>query len=260
MRGLVNNWQGDFWYALSTLVMKDFRVRYRNMSLGMAWSVLNPLVMMSVLWFVFTKLYPAGRQEHFPLFVLCGLVPYNFFTISWVGSTISLIENAQLIKRVPVPREVIPIASVLSNCVQLSAQLGLVLVMAFAVGKGANIQWLWLPAIWGLFVVFVCGLGLLSAALDVYVRDLRYLVESANVVLFWLVPIWYPFSQIAPEYRSLYLYNPVAAIVLAMRNVMLEAQPPPPSLMWNLVWSSAFMLALGWFSFRFLKRRFYEYL
>ena len=256
----MKTWHGDFWYALSTLVMKDFRVRYRNMSLGVAWSLLNPLVMMSVLWFVFTKLYPAGRQEHFPLFVLCGLVPYNFFTISWVTATVSLVENAHLIKRVPVPREVIPIASVLANCVQLTAQLGLVMMMAFALGVGANAQWKWLPVIWVLFIGFVCGLGLLSAALDVYVRDLRYVVESANVVLFWLVPVWYGFEQIAPEYRTLYGYNPVAAMVLAMRRVMLDAQAPPASLLWNLALAAAFMLLLGAGTFRLLKRRFYEYL
>ncbi len=256
----MKTWHGDFWYALSTLVMKDFRVRYRNMSLGVAWSVLNPLVMMTTLWCVFTKIYPAGKEEHFPLFLLCGLVPYNFFAIAWVGATVSLIENAQLIKRVPVPREVIPIATVLSNCVQMGAQLGLVMVMAFVVGVGANVQWLWLPVIWLLYVGFVCGLGFLSAALNVYVRDLRYVVESVNVVLFWLVPIWYGFEQIAPEYRTIYAYNPVAAMAMAMRRVMLEAQPPGASLLWNLAFASVFMLVLGTVSFRLLKRRFYEYL
>ncbi|MBM3794938.1 MAG: ABC transporter permease, partial [Acidobacteria bacterium] len=136
--------------------MEDFRVGYRNMSLGVGWSLLNPLVMMTVLWFVFMQLYPAGaRQPHFPLLVLCALVPYNFFTISWVGATVSLVENAQLIKRVPVPREIIPVASVLSNCVQMSAQPGLVLAMAFVLGVGANQQWIWLPVIWGLFMLFV---------------------------------------------------------------------------------------------------------
>lgn len=240
--------------------MKDFRVRYRNMSLGVAWSLLNPLVMMTVLWFVFTKLYPTGQQKHFPLFVLCGLVPYNFFAIAWVSSTMSLVESSHLIKRVPVPREVIPIASVFSNCVQLAAQLGLVLAMAFVLGVGANRYWVWLPVIWILFIGFVCGLGLVSAALDVYIRDLRYVVESVNVVLFWLVPIWYGFEQISPQFRTIYGYNPVAAMVMAMRRVMLDAQPPPASLLWNLSFASVFMLAFGMVAFRVMKRRFYEYL
>ena len=148
----------------------------------------------------------------------------------------------------------------LSFVTVIGGSLGLVLLMAFALGVGANAQWKWLPVIWIFFIGFVCGLGLLSAALDVYVRDLRYVVESANVVLFWLVPIWYGFEQIAPEFRTLYGYNPVAAMVLAMRRVMLDAQPPPASLLWNLAFSSAFMLVIGAGSFRLLKRRFYEYL
>ena len=77
---------------------------------------------------------------------------------------------------------------------------------------------------WLFFIGFVCGLGLLSAALDVYVRDLRYVVESVNLVLFWLVPIWYGFEQIAPEYRTLYGYNP-AAMVMAMRRVNWTRNP-----------------------------------
>jgi lipopolysaccharide transport system permease protein len=260
MVNLVKTWHGDFWYAMSALVMKDYRVRYRNMSLGVAWSVLNPLVMMTVLWFVFTKVYPSGNQKHFPLFLLCGLVPYNFFSIAWVGATVSLVENAQLIKRVAVPREVIPIASVISNCVQMGGQLGLVVAMAFVLGVGANLQWLWLPVIWFLYVSFVCGLGLLFAALDVYVRDLRYVVESVNLVLIWLVPVWYGFEQISPEYRVVYSYNPVAAMILAMRRIMLDGQPPPTSLLVNLAFAAVFMLVTGTVIFRLLKRRFYEYL
>jgi len=253
-------WTGDYPFVISNLVVKDFKVRYRNMSLGVLWSLLNPLVMMAVLTFIFTRIFPNPAIEHFPLFILCGLVPFNFFTQAWVAATTSLVDNSNLVKRVAVPRQVLPIAAVFSNGVHLSAQVALLLAMVLFYGKGINVYWAWLPVIWGLEVVFVCGLGLMFAAIDVFVRDMRYVVDSFNVVLFWLVPIFYPFSMIPERYVNLYQFNPVAALVLASRNILLEAKAPPNSLLYKLAISSLVMLVLGWFAFDKMKRRFYDHL
>ena len=227
------------------------------MSLGVFWSLLNPLVMMGVLTFVFTKVMPNPTVT--PLFLLCGLVPFNFFTIGWISGTSSLIENAGLVKRVPLPREVIPLASVLSNTLHLLIQIGLLLTLALLFGK-VNIYWLWLPLIWILEVILVCGLALIFSGLNVYTRDIRYVVESANMLLFWLVPIFYSFPSSSERFAVIYNYNPLAAVVFALRFILLEGVAPPASLLWRLAASALGVFALGFVVFRRLKRGFYNYL
>jgi homopolymeric O-antigen transport system permease protein len=255
-----NMWHGDYLFLLENLVLKDFRIRYRNMSLGVLWSLLNPLVMMTVLTFVFTRIQRNDDIRQFPVFVLCGLIPYSFFTLAWLSGTTSITDNTALIKRVPVPREVVPVAAVLSNCVHLGIQLLLLLSLVLAFGNRVNIYWLWLPVVWGLVIVFAAGAALLSSAIHVYVRDTRYVVESINVLLFWLVPIFYPFSVIPTRYADVYRFNPVAAVVLSLRNILLEGKAPLGSTLFNLALVSALAVLVGALVFRKLKGSFYEHI
>jgi ABC-type polysaccharide/polyol phosphate export permease len=121
-------------------------------------------------------------------------------------------------------------------------------------------QWLWLPAIWTLYVAFLCGLALGASAINVYIRDTRYVVESFNLILFWLVPIFYSFSIIPKKYATIYRFNPVAALVMAMRNIMIDGIAPPTSLMINLTLAACFSLTAGYLIFSRLKIAFYEHI
>jgi ABC-type polysaccharide/polyol phosphate export permease len=252
-------WQGDYSFLLHNLILKDFRIRYRSMSLGVFWSLLNPLVFMGVLTFVFTRIF-LNDIPYFALFVLCGIVPFNFFTLAWSGGTSSLWDNAGLVKRVPIPREIIPIASVLSNCVHLVIQIALLLGAAVVAGPGFNLQWLWLPLLWAPLIVAICGLSLLTSCLSVFNRDTRYVVESLNTVLFWLVPIFYAMSLVPAQYRGLYLLNPVAVLTLCLRSVLIEAKAPPLDLLLRLLAVSGVFLLMGLAAFRGMKGRLHDYL
>ena len=108
--------------------------------------------------------------------------------------------------------------------------------------------------------MFVCGVSLISSAISVFIRDTQYVVESFNLVLFYLVPIFYSFDIIPPKYAAVYRFNPVAALVMAMRNILIDNQPPAATLIENMVIAAAVALGVGLLVFGSLKRRFYEYI
>lgn len=247
-------------FLLQNLILRDFRIRYRNMSLGVFWSLLNPLVLMGVLTFIFTRIFPSPSIKNFGVFVLCGLVPFNFFTVAWVSGTTSLLNNAALVKRVRLPREIVPVSVVLANGIHFLIQIALLVAFVLGAGYGVNPNWLWLPFVFGMEVVFVCGLSLASSALDVFFRDVRYVVESTNTVLFWLVPIFYSFAIIPDQYKTVYQFNPIAAVVMACRLILLENRQPPLSLIWKLAFVSFLALAVGLMIFRRSKPKFADYL
>jgi ABC-type polysaccharide/polyol phosphate export permease len=247
-------------FLLQNLVLKDFRIRYRNMSLGVAWSVANPLLMMSILTFVFTRIFPNPSTHHFALSILCGLVPFNFYSLASSAGTTSLLDNNSLIKRVKCPRAVFPIASVFSTSLHLLIQFGLLIALTLLFGHQINRHWFWLPGILGMEVVFMCGVCLMTAPLDVYYRDVRYLVEASGLVMFWLVPIFYSLQMIPPGYHLAFTLNPITAAVVTVRQILMDAEAPSGGLIFQLCAVSLLFFGIGLAVFRSLERNLADYL
>jgi lipopolysaccharide transport system permease protein len=241
-------------FLLHNLVLKDFRIRYRNMSLGVLWSIANPLVMMGVLTFVFTRIYPNPSVPNFAVFILCGLVPFNFYTLALNAGTTSLLENQSLVKRVRCPRRIFPIAAVLSNCLHFVIQIGLLFVFVFGFGYRVNRFWPYLGLIWALEILFLSGLCLITSVLDVYYRDVRYLVEASNVVMFWLVPIFYTVEMVPQNVRTFYLLDPLAAVIVAGRDILLHGKAPSADLLGTLALVSMGCFVVGMVVFSQLER------
>jgi len=230
------------------------------MSLGMFWSLLNPLVLVGVYSFVFSKIFRNSSIEHFPLYLLIGVICYNYFSLAWTAGTYSLTSNAALVKRINVPREAIPVSTVLANAIHFVVQFSLVLGFTLWVGIPIGLSWLWLPFVVALLVLAVMGISLLTSALDVYFRDTRYIVESTVLVLFWLTPIFYTEKMVPEEYRSLYLLNPVTDAAIAMRQIIIEHRTPDLSALVYAIGTTCVLLVVGMAVFEQTKNRFADHL
>lgn len=223
----------DIWahrHALHNLIMKDFRIRYRNMSLGVIWSVLNPLVMLGILLIVFTVVYPQQGQPYFPVSVLLGLVSFNFVSLCVPAATKSVLDNAPLVKKVVFPRQILPVSVVLSQSIQVLVQFGLVVVFVLFYRVPPTTKFLFAPLIVAVLLLFVVGAGLLCSALNVIFRDTHYIIESLLTVLFWLSPVFYPLTIVHEKFPKwlfgLYILNPLAGCIEALRRVILQDRYP----------------------------------
>ncbi len=228
MRILADIWR--YRHALRSLVLKDFRVRYRNMSLGIFWSVLNPLIMLGVLVIVFSYIHPQRQTRFFPVFLLLGLVPFNFCSMVISTSTACILDHAHIIKKVAFPRVIIPLAVVYSQIIHLVMQLAVLFMFILLFRVPLHGTLVWLPLIYLVELVFLLGAAYLLSALNVFYRDVLYLVQSILTVMFWFTPIFYALPMVRtslhPALYQVYLLNPLAGCIDASRRAVLEGQAP----------------------------------
>ncbi|MDQ7030726.1 MAG: ABC transporter permease [Ardenticatenia bacterium] len=215
---------------LWSLVMRDLKVRYKNSILGVGWSLLNPLLMMLVFTVVFTVFWPNNQVTNFPAFVLTGLLPWNLFQASVMGSAYSIVGNANLVKKVYFPREVLPMAVVLSNVVNFLLALLVLFPILWASGIPLTRHALWVPIILVIQVAFTVGLAFIFSTLNVFYRDTVMILDVGLLAWFFLTPIFYPMEFIPatktlmgitlPVHRLVRWLNPMASIVDAYRIVL----------------------------------------
>jgi len=193
--------------------------------LGFFWSLLNPLLMMLVLFFVFSVIFRI-QIEHFPIFLLAGILPWHFFSIVFADSTKTIIDNANLIKKIYFPREVLIISIILSNLVNFL--LSLIVLFAFLLLFHIEITFfiLLLPLIILIQVFFLVGIGLISSALNVFYRDVTWIVNTLLLLWFYFTPIFYSTTMVPQRFLNLYMLNPMAALVTSYRDILLYGKPP----------------------------------
>jgi len=218
---------------LRNLVVRNLKVRYKNSMLGVLWSWLNPLFMMVVYTIVFTVMRASANgvpNRAYPVFVLCALLPWNFFHGSVMQSVGCIVDNANLVKKVYFPREILPLSVVLSNMVNFGISL-LVLFPMLLIFQVRLTKWLlMLPVVILIQFCFVTGVSFTLSALHVFYRDARAIMDVVMMAWLFVTPVFYPIS-ILPHSREILgltidihrwtrILNPMASLVAAYHDVL----------------------------------------
>jgi ABC-2 type transport system permease protein len=213
------------------LVRLELKAKYKASALGFAWSLFNPAMYLVVFYIAFDVIL-GGGIDRYPIYLLSGLLVWNFFTTALNSGTASVVAGSGLVKKVWFPREILPLASVGAALVHFFLQL-LVLVAALAVFRHP-LGWAELPLLplaLADLIVMAAGFALLCSVSNVYLRDMAHLVELALMAWFWVTPIVYPFKQLTEAlhgHAGIALLNPVTPIVLAFQRALYGEFGDPP--------------------------------
>jgi ABC-2 type transport system permease protein len=211
---------------VSELVRTDFKLRYQGSVLGYAWSLLRPLLIFVILYVVFVKFLKLGSGiPHYPVYLLIGIVVWNFFTELTSQGLGSIVGRGDLIRKIRIPRWIIILSSSLSAVINLSLNLIVIAVFMILNHVTIGLSILWAPLIFIEVYVFGLGLSFFLSAAFVKFRDLSYIWEVLLQAGFYLTPILYPLSRIPNvSFQKLIMLNPMAQTIQASRYVMVTNQ------------------------------------
>lgn len=237
----------DLWRSRALLAMlarQEFFVRYRRASLGLLWAAGVPLVQTAVLVFVFSHLIKIGSPPpHYAVFVLTGMLGWNFFNQSVQTAATSIVDGSDLSSKIYFPRAVLPLVKVSANLYGFVASLGILLVVCLATGTPLTPRLVWfLPGI-ALMIALSAAFGLLLAGLHVYARDIRYIVQAGFLAWFYLTPVFYSLGQ-AHQLGKYLVANPATGMVVVLRGATTGLDSHwVPSVLWTIGWIVALVAA-----------------
>ena len=236
----------------ASLFRRDLRVRYKGSVLGVAWSLANPLVLMGIYVLVFSELWHVARIGHYPLYLLSGLTVWIFFSASLETASRSMLDSAELIKKVKFPRQLVAFSVVATQLVTFVVMFAVLFIVNFALLPRTREEiWLAIP-IAAVVVALVAGAALAVASLNVVFRDVEHLVGALLLPWFFLTPILYSFDQFHSHHtvtQVLRYANFVTPPISALRDPLFFGRLPQAIDVAYLCVAAAVALVLGAFVF-----------
>lgn len=242
---------------LKSNVRKEIRGKYKGSFLGILWSFVNPLLMTLVYAIVFPFLL-RGSQPHYTTFIIIAILPWNWFTSTIAQGTSTILGNGGIIKKVYFPREILPISVVSSGLINYLISCLIILLFLLFSGIGYSFYILLLPVIVMIQYILQLGIILITSSINVYVRDLEYIINFFIQMLFYATPVLYSMDMFPPKIRWLLKLNPMSTLIDSYRDIFFYKQAPNFLMLVFVLMLSLIILAIGIIIFKKLEKGFAE--
>lgn len=248
---------GYIWDAIVALVQRELRIRYKGSLLGLLWAVLSPLGTVVVLSVLFNTILPLNIP-HYAAFVYSGLLPWTWFQSAVQISSATLVDNRDLVRKPFFPRLLLPTVVTSSNFMLYLLALPVLLGLLSIEGLPLTWNLLCLPIIWVVQATFTLACSILVAALGVLIRDVQHLLTVGLLLWFYLTPVFYDLERTTSSQARWLRLNPMTAMILAHRSVLLHGLMPDWALLARSFLVSALLLVISVLVFRALEDAFIE--
>lgn len=249
-------------FLLEQLVSRDFKTKYKRSVLGVLWSLLYPLITMLIMNFIFSNLFKFS-VKNYPIYIFSGLLVWNYFNDAISQSMMSVINNAQIIKKIYIPKMIFPLSKAISSCINLGISAVVLLIIAMITGVTPSWTWLLLPYPLACVLLFSLGFSFIMSACVVFLRDLQYLWGIIGMIWMYMTPIIYPMDIIPVKYGAIIFVlklNPIYHYVSYVRQIVMEGRVPTMAYHAVCLASAVIMLVVGRWVFNKLEDRFILYL
>ncbi len=245
---------------LAALVVRDVKGKYRRSALGIWWAFLQPLILMVLFNMLRGFMDIPSDGIPYALFSYCALVPWTFFTSAMAACGPSIINNAEMIKKIALPREVFPLAGVTASLFDFA--MSSIILAGMMIWFQVQVGWalLWLPVLVILAVGVAFAVGMLLAGLGTFRRDFIFMVPFITQAWLFVTPVIYPMSSVPEEWRLLYMLNPMVGVIEGFRSVLLKDSTPALEPLAIGFAVTGALLAIAWPFFRRLSAYFADVL
>lgn len=224
--------------------VREIRVRYKQSLLGLAWAILQPLLLTIAFTLVFSQLVRVDTGGvPYPVFAYSALVPWTFFATSLAFGVPSLVTNMNLVSKIYFPREILPLASIGAALLDFAAASVVFVGMMIVYQVPVTFHILWVIPLLAIQIILTIGITLLGAAAIVFFRDVRFVVPLVTQIWMYATPIIYPVESVPERLQPFYFLNPLAGIIDGFRRVLVTGEPPRlPALAISTIMAAALLL------------------